>query len=304
MPMTFPTHWPEGFDTEHFDFDATAAVVDRVDRGSMSMHAHTTGQIAVCIRGHVSIQLQTGIIAIPVSCAAWVPPGVMHRGKIAQNAESIFLMIHMNRGHFRNLPNEPTRLMLNQMTFEMIRYFASVRPGTIGRRHYESLAYVILQQIKLARPLPPTFAPIPNNPLLRELAELYGPKGLQVTNAQFCEAANMTEARLRRIVYEETGLTLKQWRVHLTLLAALPRIMNHEPIESVAHSLGYLTSSAFISAFRRVFDMTPGQMRLLEPEIPVNNYIEFKEEAGDDFLSDAANANVMPDNRGKQASSG
>ncbi len=264
MPATYPTHWPENFETEHLPFDASAAIVHRGERNELRMHKHITGQIALCLRGRISMLLEKGHLAVPARCAVWVPAGVMHCGQLTEGSESVFLMVNMSPEVKKSLPKEPARLMINQMTNEMIRYFATVRPSQIGRRHYQSLAYVIIQQLVLARPLPMSFAPMPEHPALRYLSENFADRGQHASNADWAAAVHMSETTLRRLVFNETGLTLKNWRVHLALLAVLPRIMSSESVESVAHSLGYLNTSAFIKAFRRVFGMTPGQMRLAD----------------------------------------
>lgn len=262
MGITFPTHWPENFETEELSFSASAAKVARWENREPVMHKHRTGQLAMAVRGQVIIQLEKEVLAVPVRCAAWVPAGVMHCGELAQGAESIFLMVKTNDEVVKRLPTEPTRLMLNSMTYEMIRHFAEVRPDKVGRAHYEAIARVILEELTMARPLPFTFAPMPNHPVLRQLAEEFSAKGgIKRTNAEWADAVHMTDRTLSRLVLRETGLTFKKWRLHLSLLDSLPMVMEKVNVDVIAQRCGYETASAFISAFKSVFGMTPGQLR-------------------------------------------
>ena len=49
------------------------------------------------------------------------------------------------------------------------------------------------------------------------------------------------------------------WRQQLRLLQALPLLAAGEPVTSVALSVGYESTSAFIARFRQVLGTTPGQ---------------------------------------------
>lgn len=71
----------------------------------------------------------------------------------------------------------------------------------------------------------------------------------------------MTERTLSRLVLKETGLSFKRWRLHLNLLESLPMVMEKVNIGTIAQHCGYETTSSFISAFKNVFGMTPGQLR-------------------------------------------
>jgi AraC-like DNA-binding protein len=64
---------------------------------------------------------------------------------------------------------------------------------------------------------------------------------------------------LERIFQRETGMTLGGWRQQLRLLQALPLLAAGESVTNVALSVGYASTSAFISRFRQVLGTTPGR---------------------------------------------
>lgn len=262
MGTTFPTRWPENLETEELSFIASAADVVNCDERETVLHKHRTGQITLAVQGQVNIQLEKEVLAVPVRSVVWVPAGVLHSGELAPGAESVFFMVNANAELVKKLPKKPARLMINTMTYEMIRYFAQARPEEVGRHHYEAIAKVILEQLTLAQSLPVSFAPVPNHPILRKLVEEFSKKdNTKRTNAEWAESVHMTERTLSRLVLKETGLSFKRWRLHLTLLESLPMVMEKVNIGTIAQRCGYETTSSFIAAFKNVFGMTPGQLR-------------------------------------------
>lgn len=67
-------------------------------------------------------------------------------------------------------------------------------------------------------------------------------------------ASNRTVARLFK---EETGLSFGQWRQQLGLAEAVARLALDVPVATIATELGYQSSSAFISMFRKTPGNTP-----------------------------------------------
>ena len=73
--------------------------------------------------------------------------------------------------------------------------------------------------------------------------------------------AGMSVRTLSRQVQAETGLTFRNWRLQHVLLVSLGQLARETSVEEAALTAGYQNTSAFISAFRQVFGMTPGEYR-------------------------------------------
>jgi AraC-like DNA-binding protein len=72
---------------------------------------------------------------------------------------------------------------------------------------------------------------------------------------------------IERLFQVETGMTFGRWRQQLRLVEALRLLAVGEPVTSVALDVGYESPSAFVSAFRRTFGVTPGRyFRQLLPQ--------------------------------------
>jgi len=64
---------------------------------------------------------------------------------------------------------------------------------------------------------------------------------------------------LARLFRRETGMGFRQWRQQFRILEAIERLGRDEPVTTVALDLGYESTSAFITMFKRALGKTPGQ---------------------------------------------
>ncbi|MNR08264.1 HTH-type transcriptional regulator ChbR [compost metagenome] len=71
---------------------------------------------------------------------------------------------------------------------------------------------------------------------------------------------NSSEKTLTRAFQRETGLSFRQWRQRLRLLAALQPLERGASVTEVALASGYESPSAFIAAFKGLFGVTPGEL--------------------------------------------
>jgi AraC-like DNA-binding protein len=53
-------------------------------------------------------------------------------------------------------------------------------------------------------------------------------------------------------------MTFGSWRTQVRLRASLPLLAAGMPVATAARRVGYATPSAFVAAFRRVTNTTPG----------------------------------------------
>lgn len=62
-----------------------------------------------------------------------------------------------------------------------------------------------------------------------------------------------------RLFRAQTGVSFAAWRQQVCMLAAITRLSDGQPVTRVAFELGYASSSAFTSAFRRILGETPSR---------------------------------------------
>ncbi|MNI73494.1 HTH-type transcriptional repressor of iron proteins A [compost metagenome] len=69
----------------------------------------------------------------------------------------------------------------------------------------------------------------------------------------------MSERNLARLVVKETGLSFRRWRQQLQLILALQALVDGRNVQQVAHMLGYDSTTAFITMFKKGLGQTPGR---------------------------------------------
>lgn len=67
----------------------------------------------------------------------------------------------------------------------------------------------------------------------------------------------MSERNLARLIVKETGLSFRQWRQQLQLIMALQGLVKGDTVQKVAHTLGYDSTTAFITMFKKGLGQTP-----------------------------------------------
>ena len=58
---------------------------------------------------------------------------------------------------------------------------------------------------------------------------------------------------------KETGLSYRRWRQQLQLIQALQMLVTGKRVDQVAQGLGYDSTTAFITMFKKGLGQTPGR---------------------------------------------
>ncbi|HBU8673296.1 TPA: AraC family transcriptional regulator, partial [Enterobacter hormaechei] len=67
------------------------------------------------------------------------------------------------------------------------------------------------------------------------------------------------ERNLARLVVKETGLSFRRWRHQLQLIVALQFLIGGKSVQQTAQALGYDSTTAFITMFRKGLGQTPAR---------------------------------------------
>lgn len=77
---------------------------------------------------------------------------------------------------------------------------------------------------------------------------------------QWASILNMTSRTLTRAFSNEIAMSFAQWRRLVRMRCALGHLSEGMSVKSVARRVGYSTTSAFVSAFRKTVGYTPGEL--------------------------------------------
>lgn len=79
------------------------------------------------------------------------------------------------------------------------------------------------------------------------------------TLAQWASHFAMSERNLARLVVKETGLSFRRWRHQLQLIVALQFLIGGKSVQQAAQALGYDSTTAFITMFKKGLGQTPAR---------------------------------------------
>ncbi|PWB29199.1 AraC family transcriptional regulator [Pseudomonas sp. SDI] len=222
-------------------------------------HRHPWGQLSYAAHGVLQVHTDAGHYSVPPQRAVWVPAQVVHQVSCAPGTclRSLYLDPQL-----MIWPTAQCRVIsVNPLLRELIRSFSELPvaydlDGAPGR-----LVAVLLDQLAAA-PEEDLVLPIPRDPRLRALCRRLQQRPDDSTRLlDLSRKAGVSEKTLSRRFLRDTGMTFRLWRQRLRLLSALPALQRGERVTDVALACGYESLSAFIAAFGKQFDLSPGEFQ-------------------------------------------
>ena len=220
----------------------------------LPLHRHRKGQLVIAENGSLTCRVENGIWVVPTFGAFWVPGGIAHSNTVSPNGSVICVFVD---GEASGLPDRfctlgvspLIRAMTDALTQRSVRY---VPDSPSGR-----LAQVLMDEFAKA-PVSYLHLPISSDSRLIEVAEhLLADPADRRTVAEWATHLAMSERSFSRWIDRETGLTFGQWRRQLHGLVALERLSAGSSVNIIAQDLGYESTSAFITMFKKVFGDSP-----------------------------------------------
>jgi AraC-like DNA-binding protein len=195
----------------------------------------------------------------PPQYALWIPPNTPHDSHIRQAV--IYHSAYIDAPLCAVLPDRPCALVLSPLLKALLADVAE-RGVTAPSTHADQrLAQVLIDQLQLA-PCSSNYLPGSDDPVLVTLLNaLQHDLACNRSLAEWARQLNLSERTLARRCLRDLGMSFGEWRQRQRFLAALPLLEQGQTVQNVAFDLGYSTSSAFISMFRRQSGTTPDQFR-------------------------------------------
>jgi AraC-like DNA-binding protein len=218
-------------------------------------HSHEWGQLIYASRGVMSVHTEASYRVVPPNRAVWVPAGIEHRVEMsgAVSMRTLYFAPSLTDA----VPAECSVLNVSPLLRELILHVVSL--GMLDRRlpEHDRLIGVLLDQLR-ALDTVPLQLPMPRDRRASMVAKtLQANPGDTSSLEQLARRSGATKRTIERRFNSETGLTFGRWRQQLVLLHALKLLASGESVTSVALELGYESTSAFISMFKRALGSTP-----------------------------------------------
>jgi AraC-like DNA-binding protein len=227
--------------------------------GRIPRHQHAWGQLAYAISGVMHIETPSALWITPPTRAVWIPPGRPH--EITMQGATAMRTLYISPAYAERLPDDEAVFEVAPLLRELILHILKIGMLGPGEPAHERLAGVVIDLLLVAG-RQDLALPLPRDRRARAMAErLQAEPAASASLEALARQAGASLRTLQRLFPQETGLTLEAWRQKARLAAAVALLSTGAPVALAAADCGYESPSAFISAFKRHFRVTPGRYR-------------------------------------------
>jgi AraC-like DNA-binding protein len=240
-------YWSEGEATGEYSQDTQ----------TYDWHSHQRGQFWCIESGLVHVHTARGSWLLPPHRAGWMPAGEMHKVTVSgvMSGWGVFLTPEISHC----LPEHPCVIGISTLMRELVHRASSWTWNAELDERQQRLMAVLLDEIREATH-EPLHLPMPIDRRLLRIAHavLEQPQDNRSLE-EWAAWAGLSPRTLSRLFRTETALSFAQWRQQARLSKGLEQLADGVPVASVADSLGYASTSAFIAMFRRSFGHPPAR---------------------------------------------
>jgi AraC-like DNA-binding protein/quercetin dioxygenase-like cupin family protein len=219
-------------------------------------HAHRWGQLTYAAAGVVTVWTDQGSWVAPPTWAVWAPHGIAHAMRFT--GKTLLHTLYVRPG-LRGQPERSSVVAVSPLLRELIVRATDVRMLDRRDAAHVAMTALILHELR-AQPTPSLDLPQPKSAALRRVADrIAQDPGRPHRHGELARRYGVSVRTLERGFLAETGLSLGRWRRQARFLHALRCLGGGASVKHAAAEAGYLSPSAFIAAFRRALETTPGR---------------------------------------------
>ena len=202
-------------------------------------HSHRKGQLILALHGALTCEVENAMWMVPPQYAVWVPGQLSHSNRATPGAQVCFLFIEPGAAP---MPDRCCTLKIS---------LAAPATARLVQVLFDELPRQPQEHLQL---------PVSNHPKIRQMVTMMAedPARWQ-TLSQWAAVFAMSERNLARLVVRETGLSFRRWRHQLQLILALQLLIRGQTVQQTAQALGYDSTTAFITMFKKGLGQTPGR---------------------------------------------
>jgi AraC-like DNA-binding protein/quercetin dioxygenase-like cupin family protein len=255
MPARSPTRSTDPRDFQSLD-QPVAVMAKSFPAGfHIAPHAHARDQLLYAVSGTMRIRTASQAWIVPPDRAVYLSGGTEHAVAIRDAVEMRTLFI--DRRHVPTPPEAPVVLVVTPLLKALVLALLEEPIAYAPNSRAGHIALLILDEIVRATPLDMAI-PMPRDPRLLRLCEaLLANPELAGTLDDWAEQAGASRRTLARLFNVECGITFTAWRQRVRFHAAIEALSRGVPVGAAARQCGYDSPSAFTSAFRKSFGVSP-----------------------------------------------
>lgn len=221
-------------------------------------HSHSRTQLWFARRGVVLVSTGSGRWMIPPGHALVIPAGLEHATEMISDVDMHSIYVHPSVEG----ADGPARVVaVSALTRSLIEDLVGTDDNAPHDRRQWLVMELLLEEMKRL-PEQPLGLPFPDDPRLARLCRDFLQQPSASTGIdQWADRLGISRRSFTRLFRSETGVSFGTWRQQACLFASLPRLVDGEPITSVALEAGYENMAAFTTMFRRMLGTAPSHYR-------------------------------------------
>lgn len=218
-------------------------------------HSHKKGQLIFASSGVLSVRTRKSTWTVTTNRGVWLPPGHEHEVKASSSVYLRSLFIEPSAAECA--PDRSISVTITNLVRELSLRAIEMTDLYLQDSAEDRLVRLLIELVFL-NSTPSTRLPLPRDARLVRITEaLLSNPADDRSLADFSNYVGASARTLTRLFQEETKMPFRQWRLQLRLLEGLARLMDDQQVKTVALDLKYNSSSAFVSAFRKHFGVSP-----------------------------------------------
>ncbi|HEV7159039.1 MAG TPA: helix-turn-helix transcriptional regulator [Caulobacteraceae bacterium] len=225
----------------------------------LAHHKHPWGQLVFGTSGVMTVHTDGATWLAPATRAIWMPADIAH--EIVMKGEVAMRTLYIAPERAAPLPSMPRVIEIAPLLRELILHILAIGMLDPARPDHDRLAGLLTDLLVQAR-AQDLMLPLPRDKRAQTLANhLQTRPGDRANLADLAQQAGASLRTLQRLFPKETGLTVEAWRQKARLIWAVAQLGAGASVTAAALDCGYESPSAFITAFRRQFGVTPSSYR-------------------------------------------
>lgn len=247
----------DGYEPDlHHDPAVAFRIQVQPDELFSKLHQHRKGQLIMALHGAITCEVERAMWMVPPQYGVWIPGGIAHSNHATADAALCFLFIEPDAV---KMPERCCTLKITPLCRELILSLATRNDSQRAAAQTQRLTQVLFDELP-RQPQEQLQLPVSGHPKIRRMVETMAREPARwQTLGQWADAFAMSERNLARLVVKETGLSFRRWRHQLQLIVALRALVDGNNVQQVAHLLGYDSTTAFITMFKKGLGQTPGR---------------------------------------------
>lgn len=218
-------------------------------------HTHPEHELLWTDRGVVTMLVDGRQWTVTPGIGLWIPAGVEHEGATRDTTEA--RATYFAPAGWDRPWDEPVAVRVVPAVRELLIHIKRAPMSMEQRLRAQQVCVDMLERTESVQ----LDVPIPTDRRLALLVEmlLHDPADDRSLE-QWASLLNVTARTLTRIFTAEVAVSFAQWRRLVRMRAAVGELADGASVKSVAHRVGYSTTSAFVTAFRKTVGCTPGEL--------------------------------------------